>query len=360
MKKTLRAGLGSALAIALAGLGASAAQAADTITPDAYYAGTVYLVDGVSLNAATQPLAYDAGVNAIPAVGDIVNKFPIPAGATEAWGFIAPLGMESQASKWNAKAFVALTPGGVWLPDMTPQNQITLGLGSPSGTNAVKAAGGDYSLGLAFTTNSGVTVVKEYYGHIHITAGTGAYTFTTTCNGTLGDCGLATPTPTPTPTPTAGSATQGLSAQVTVPAVVDGLLSLTAPASTTSTIGNATIVNGSSTSTGTLGNFQVQDGRAASKPGWTLTTSNVADFVNGTTTIGKQNLGFAPKNVSGVAATLGAAQVAGTAVYPSLFAQMAAGTAGTSTLDADLTFVAPAGSPSGTYTSTLTVTLVSK
>jgi len=167
-------------ALALAGMTAGVAQATDSVTPDPYYAGSIYLVDGVSLGAAAQPLAYDAGVNAIPAVGDIVNKFPIPAGATEAWGFIAPQGMENQVSKWNAKSVVALTPGGVWLPDMTPQNQITQGLGSPAGTNAVKAAGGAYSIGLAYTTNSGVTLISEYYGHVQITAGTGEYTFTDT------------------------------------------------------------------------------------------------------------------------------------------------------------------------------------
>jgi len=131
------------------------------------------------------------------------------------------------------------------------------------------------------------------------------------------------------------------------------------PASSTSTLGNATIVNGKSQSTGTLGDFQIQDGRTASKPGWELTTTSVGNFTFGSTTIDKQQLGLAPRNVSGVAATLAAAQVAGSATYPSLFASLPAGTAGSSTLNADLTFVAPEGSPAGTYTSTLTLTLVS-
>jgi len=357
MKNTMRVGLVAALALGLAGLGASAASAVDTIPADSYFQGTIYLASAADgTNWTTTPTAFLDQVIAEPAPGDAATKFAIPAGATGAFTFVSPVGSESTPAAWNAKAVLGLTAGGIWLPNVSLTNQTVQGGGTPNGINAVAAAGGNYSLGVAFTTANGLTVVSQglYYAHITVTAGTGAFTITQVTNGSA-----PTPTPTPTATP-AGSATQGLAAQVTVPAVVDGLLSLTAPASTTSTIGNATIVNGSSTSTGALGNFQVQDGRAASKPGWTLTTSNVADFVNGATTIGKKNLGFAPKNVSGVAATLGAAQVAGAAVYPSLFAEMAAGTAGTSTLDADLTFVAPAGSPSGTYTSTLTVTLVSK
>lgn len=350
MKTMTRAAIGAALALAIVGAGASLASAADTVTPDSHYAGTIFLADQSNGGAVVAPFAYDFGVIALPAAGDIATTFPIPTGATEAWTFIAPQGQENDITKWNAKAVVGLTPGGILYPDVTLQNQITQGLGSPAGTNAVKAAGGAYSIGLAFTSNSGITLLNQFYGHVQITPVSGQYTFTTTCNGTLGDCGNPTPTP-------SGSATQNLSAAVTTPPVVDGVLSLTAPASTTSTIGNAAIVNGVSTSTGTLGSFQVQDGRAASKPGWTLTTTSVGNFVSGATTIDKKQLGLAPKVVNGVA-TLGTAQVAGSATYPSLFANLAAGSAGTTTLDADLTFVAPSGSPAGTYTSTLTLTLV--
>ncbi len=353
ISRLARAGLGAGLALALAAAGAGAAHAADQITPDQYFGGTVYLADGstgedIALDAT---LDYDYQPIGLPAVGDLDNKFPIPAGAETVRTFIAPQGQEAVVSKWNAYADIGLTPGGVYLPNMTPLNQVGIGSGTPAGTNAVKSAGGDYSIGLAFLKTNNLYVVPGglYFIHIHVTPGTGSYTYAQVSGGTVVD-----------PPAEPGGQAQGLSAEVTAPPVVDGVLSLVAPASSTSTIGSPAIVGGLSTSTGALGHLTVQDGRAASKPGWTLTTTSVAGFVNGATTIGKQQLGLAPKNVSGVATTLGAAQVAGSATYPSLFAQLPAGSAGDSVLDADLTFVAPSGSPAGTYTSTLTVTLVSQ
>lgn len=359
MNTTIRAGLGAALALALVGAGATAATAADAITPDGYFAGTVYLADqSTGEFLGDGPFAYDYGVIAMAAPDDLDAMFPIPSDATGAWTFIAPQGQESDASKWNAKAIVGLTPGGISLPDITPMNIATIGTGTPAGTLAVQATGGDYSIGLAFTKANGVTVVQSglFYQHVHVTAGSGEWTASAVCDGTLGDCGGGTPTPTPTPSASAGSADQNLNADVAAP--VDGVLGLVAPASATSTIGNATIVDGQSKSVGELGEFTVQDGRVASKPGWDLTVTSVGDFVNGSTTISKANLGFAPTLVSGTA-SLGTAQVAGSAAYPTRFAQLASGNAGTTVLNADLVFLAPAGSPAGTYTSTLTVTLVS-
>jgi len=338
-------------AFALIGVGLSSAAAIDPVT-DPNFQATFHIADAATAEPVTGSIGFEQLVVGILDLSDYNITYPIPAGATAGWVFVSPQGSESTPSAWNAKSFQGLTPGGLLLPNVSLTNQVTAGGGTPNGINAVKAAGGNYSIGLAFTKDNGINLIPNslYFGHIAVTSGTGAWTYTETSGGS-----------TPTPTPSApGTATQNLAADVTVPAVVDGLLALAAPASTTSTIGGATIVNGKSTSTGTLGNFQVQDGRAASKPGWTLTTSSVGDFVNGATIIGKQNLGLAPKNVGGAPAVLGAPQVAGSATYPSLLAQMAAGTAGSSTLDADLTFVAPAGSPAGTYTSTLTVTLVSQ
>lgn len=346
MKAKMRVGLGVSLALVLAGGGLTAACGAD---PDPNFQGTIHLASAEEGTPwTTSPIGFEDQVVGIMDASDWEVTYPIPADATEGWVFVSAQGEEADPTGWNAKSALALTPGGILLPNVSLTNQITAGGGTPNGINAVKAAGGEYSLGIAFTKSNGVNLVPDslYYGHITVTAGSGAWTFTELEGGQ-------------NPVGADGEATQSLTAQVTEP-LVDGLLSLVAPASGTSVIANPTMVNNRSTSTGSLGSFQIQDARALSAPGWTLTTTSVAAFVSGTNTVAAANLGLSPKNVSGVAATLGAAQSAGSAVYPSLFAQQTAGTSGTTVLDADLTFVAPEGTPAGTYTSTLTMTLVSK
>jgi hypothetical protein len=357
MKTAIRATIGAVLALAAVGAGASFASAADTIS-DSNFVATPHIASAETAEPVTGTIGFEQQVVGLLDITNYEVKYPIPAGATEAWTFVSPHGKESTPSQWNARAVLGLTEGGIMLPNISLTNQIVNAGGTPNGINAVKGAGGDYSIGIAFTKDGGVNLIPDslYYGHIHVTAGSGEWTYTEVTCPTCGGGGEPTPTPTPS---ASGSATQSLSADVAAPPVVDGLLSMVAPASSTSALGNATIVSGKSTSTGTLGSFQIQDGRAASKPGWTLTTSSVGDFVNGATKIDKKYLGLAPKNVSGVPATLGITQAPGVATYPSVFAKLGAGNAGTTTLDADLTFVAPEGSPAGTYTSTLTVTLVS-
>ncbi len=145
----------------------------------------------------------------------------------------------------------------------------------------------------------------------------------------------------------------------------DGEFSLTNLSGSTVNLTNPALVNGQSVVSGELGNFKVTDLRQVSKPGWNLSTT-VADFTKGTDTIGKSALGIAPKVVSqagtgATAPTMGAAQVSGAAAYPWDFAELAASAySGVSTYNADLVFTAPAGKPAGTYSSTLTLTLISK
>lgn len=147
--------------------------------------------------------------------------------------------------------------------------------------------------------------------------------------------------------------------------LADGEFSLTNLSGSVVNLTNPTLVNGQSVVSGELGNFKVTDLRQVSKPGWNLSTT-VADFTKGTDTIGKSALGIAPKVVSqagtgATAPTMGAAQVSGTAAYPWDFAELAASAfSGVSTYNADLVFTAPAGKPAGTYSSTLTLTLISK
>jgi len=160
-----------------------------------------------------------------------------------------------------------------------------------------------------------------------------------------------------------GSATRDLQAQVATS--VDGNFKLIAPDNTTpAVIGNPALdAAGQSVSTGTLGAFTVVDDRGLTKKGWDLST-NVAQFVNGSDTIANSALGVKPvitNNTGPGTPLLAAEQVAGSAVYAAKFAELAAGTySPASDFNADLTFKAPVGSTAGTYTSTLTLTLVSK
>lgn len=274
-----------------------------------------------------------------------------PTDATGVFTFISPVGQENNKTAWSAYSTIGFlgTSKNVFLP---PLNLSTIGVAGGSAA-AVKAAGGDYSLGLAFSKANGVTLIVGYtsFIKIHVTAGTGAWTFETPTTT------VVTP-----PVVTSGSFDQNLS--VTTAPAVDGTLNLISPANATTTFGAAVLdpITKLSTSTATLDNFSVQDDRVVSHPGWTL-TSTVANFVSGANTIDKKQLGIAPKVVTanGAGAVAGAAQVAGSAVYPAAFASAAYNaTVGTTVLGADLKFIAPPSAPAGTYTSKLTITLASQ
>ena len=122
-----------------------------------------------------------------------------------------------------------------------------------------------------------------------------------------------------------------------------------------------------SLSSAKLGKLMVTDLRQVSKPGWNLTTT-VGTFTRqgGTDTIANTALGIAPSLVKqagtgATAPTLASALAAGSGSFPYLFATVAGGGwSGQSTYDADLSFLAPSSAPAGTYSSTLTMTLVSK
>jgi hypothetical protein len=157
---------------------------------------------------------------------------------------------------------------------------------------------------------------------------------------------------------------KAINADVAALTPADGEFSLTNLSGATVNLTNPALVNGASVVSGQLGSFKVTDLRQVSKPGWKLSTY-VTDFTKGPDTIAASALGIDPKIVSqaGTGATapvLGAAMTSGSASYPWNFATLA-GTSfsGVSTYNADLVFTAPAGKPAGTYTSTLTLTLIS-
>ncbi|MBC7761269.1 MAG: hypothetical protein H7201_05625 [Candidatus Saccharibacteria bacterium] len=352
INKLVYVGLVGALAATIVGATLTGASATETnggnqpvylVNPDT---GSVKTA-GSTLNFATSVVASPNPAGTSNSVTGTNELFIGPSDATGVFTFVAPLGSENTKSSWSAYNQTGFVSGtkNTWLPSMSLNAQIG---GNITG---VKNAGGDYSLGIAFTKDAGVTIIAGYtsFTQIRVTASTGDWTF-------------VTPTPYVAPAPPSGSFNQGMS--VTTAQAVDGALNLVSPSSATTTFGTAVLnsVTKLSTSTATLGNFSVQDDRIVSHPGWTL-TSTVADFVSGSNTISKAQLGMVPKVVTGngAGAVVGTTQVAGSATYPSTFASAVNyATVGTTVLGADLTFVAPASAAVGTYTSTLTITLASR
>lgn len=121
--------------------------------------------------------------------------------------------------------------------------------------------------------------------------------------------------------------------------------------------------------TGSLGGVSVNDTRP-SQAGWTL-TGQASDFVNGSTTVTSQNLGWTPALATGGDAE--GTVTAGSAVQSHLasaastglsttrnFATAAIGSGlGTQNLSSGLELRIPDTSPTGSYVSTLTLTLIS-
>jgi hypothetical protein len=336
-----RAAVAGVLAIALAAVAPTTAAFADT---PAGSADKWYTLDGNDNHLLTPGSTLhwgDAPVGS-PSKTDANAVFTAPADAETVRMFLSKPGDETNVSAWIATGDGAFKRGTktVLLPSADPASLIN------GNSAAAKAAGGTYSIGIAFMKNQNTTLAtggNVIFNRINMVAGTDAYTFDS-------------PTETTTPPP-AGSQTGQIDISAAAIAQQDGTLSLVVPAGAKATLGTPTLVNGLSTATGTLGQVTVKDGRFATTPGWDL-TSSVAAFTNGTATIDAKQLGVKPKVVSGQG-TAAAGNTAGTA-SDGKFASAANGQVGDTVLDADLTFVAPAKTAAGTYTSKMTLTLVSK
>ncbi|MFF2051044.1 hypothetical protein ACFVU2_05525 [Leifsonia sp. NPDC058194] len=286
-------------------------------------------------------------ISLTPVTSDPYAAFQCSADATGYRTFWTDPGTERQPLGYKAySSLLPLNPGKTVIgPNTRPQGQL-------GAKDQIKANGGNYSIGFACLKDNGVNLAASgvWYFTAHITAGTGAYTF---------DAQTETPT-----NPGNPSQTGDIALEATTVAAQDGALSLVVPSGAKATLGTASLVGGLSTSTGTLPAFTVDDQRVVSKPGWNLTAST-ANFVNGadaSKTIDAKQLGVKPTiatNPGGVVA--GTEHVAGDATAFSGFASAPAGTGtGATSLSADLKLVAPAGTPAGTYASTMTLTLVSK
>jgi hypothetical protein len=350
-KKSLRTtGMALVAATLVVGIGSVSMAAVQTNGSD----GPLHIYDGgsVTLVSPATSMSWSGDLLASSSSTDAAAAITCPTASTGYRTFISARGSERTPANWSAfkSGSFADSTKTIAYESLTPTSLIN---GTP-GQAAVKASGGDFSLGIACTSNSGVTVNEAFYRYVTVTAGTGAFVAAATAD-------VASPEPTPTADPTM-TGTIALSATTT--AAQDGTLSLSVPANAAATFGSPSLVNNKSTTTGTLPNVTVTDERIVSRQGWSI-SANVADFVNSSNnaiTIGKTNLGIAPSivtNAGGV--TAGAATTAGSATYPATFAEASVSNGvGTSVIGGNLTFVAPQDKAAGTYTSTLTLTLVSK
>ncbi|PRY67493.1 hypothetical protein B0I08_106100 [Glaciihabitans tibetensis] len=339
----------SLVAAAIFGASATSASAAEKNGSDI----PVYLIDAITEETfpatAVHPFDYDVVVSA--SATNPMARFQCSADTEIVRTFISPVGSERLIQSWTASAPSGMIPGS---NKEIQQYPMTLSANINGSVMSVKANGGTYSAGLACLKYNGVAMAASglWFATIDVKPVTGEWT------------ARAFETPVVVP-PVDTNLTGEIALEATTVTAPEGVLSLSVPTGASATIGSPTLVDGLSTSTGTLGQITVNDGRVQSKAGWTLTTT-VADFVNkadATNTIPAKQLGVAPKVVSTTAAgvTTAPAQVAGSATYPSAFATATANTAvGTTVLDADLKFVAPADKLAGTYTSKMTLTLASK
>lgn len=287
-------------ALALAGLGlgvaATAASAIDTVPSSPTFGGSFYLVDqnsptGANITPGTESVPWNGspiGPVAVVAPGNTtspVGTDPTTIGATGVSTFLSPQGQESTKSAWNAYSNTIMGANGQLLQNMTPQGLTIAGSGTLSGQAAVQAAGGDYSLGIAYTSNSGVTVVKVWYVHIHVTAGTGAFTYQPV---------QAAVVLTPTTTTLATSATTVNTGQAFT------LTATVAPAAATGTV---QFLNG----TTSLGTATVTTGTA------TLSTASIATAgVASITAVYSGDTAYATSTSAAVSVTVNLAPVATT------------------------------------------------
>ncbi|MFG6504475.1 hypothetical protein [Microbacterium sp. P05] len=351
---TAKAAVAGVIAVALVGVSVTAAQAkAEVGTAPGQSSEEIYLWDGTEGSETLIPdntgvMQWGQRIYGYPkntGFDQYDTYFQGPAAATNVSVFLSNRGEERDTSKWISRgpnAFADPAAKTVLTPMLAPEDTAGTALAN------VKANGGDYSLGIAYTSGAGVTVEAPTFVHIKVLPG-GNYTYEAS-NSTIVD------------PPAEGAQT----ADININAGViegDGALKLTVP--TTSVTLDAPVINaaGLSEANGSITGIQVDDTRkTADRKGWNLTQS-VNNFVSGANTIDKKNFGVTPMVINTTqGATPAAPQPAGSAVYPAPFASAEAGTtAGTgTTLSAGLKLIAPAGTPAGTYTSTMTLTLVSK
>jgi hypothetical protein len=134
--------------------------------------GALFIYDGTDSPVAPgAALAWNADAFGNPkATGDYV-EVPCPETSTGGFSFLAERGMERSPRDWKMSGQLGFMPGtqSIIAPVLTPDWLIN------GDFAAVKAAGGDYSLGFACVENNGLTVSRVFYRHITVTAGSGEW-----------------------------------------------------------------------------------------------------------------------------------------------------------------------------------------
>jgi len=112
-----------------------------------------------------------------------------PTTATGASTFLSTAANTTVPGSWNAYAPISFVSGtrNILQPNLSPSAQVN---GNALG---VKTSGGTFNLGVACTSNSGVTVLAAFFRTISVTASTGAYTAAATATDSVG---TSLPTPT--------------------------------------------------------------------------------------------------------------------------------------------------------------------
>ncbi len=339
----LKAALAGVLALSLSAGGALAASAAVNPSPSIdqmwLWNPDETIVNNADVKAWDDPV-YGYPLNA--GFSDYDDMFTGPSDAANVFTFFSKPGEELDSQKWLGSGFSSFndaTLKTVLTPALRPIDIDGLGMA------AAKANGGVYSVGIAFTDLAGVVVKGVSFVRLNVAPG-GSYTYTPSVEGVE--------------PPVGDSKDIDISADVLEG---DGSLSFTVPTTSLKLDTALDATTQQSISTGKIEGITVTDSRrTALRQGWDMTQS-VADFVSGSNTIDKKNFGVKVTKTGGAAAAEASTeQVAGSATYPSPFATAAVGvsTEPTTQLKADLKLVAPAGTPAGTYTSKMTLTLVSK
>jgi hypothetical protein len=164
-------------------------------------------------------------------------------------------------------------------------------------------------------------------------------------------------------TVTVGGVTGTTTINVTIPTGVGSLTLTGVPTSVN--LGTAVLGGGTLNASGTLGPITVTDTRQLGYPAWSL-TGQVGDFSDGTHTLNGKYLGWTPAlSGTGNAGVAGPAVAAGTGNGNTGLKTVSVLASGspvdgvpTTAVSAALALAAPANTPAGAYSATLTVTLI--
>jgi hypothetical protein len=149
--------------------------------------GALYLYDGSYALTSAGTWAGQVVGSASGTASDTV--LTCPATSNGAFTFLSTAANTGTPASWNAKAPLTFSSGtkNILQPDLSPASQVN------GNADGVKTNGGTYNLGVACTSNSGVTLQAAFYRTITVTAGTGAWTAAAPAVETSG-ASLPTPT----------------------------------------------------------------------------------------------------------------------------------------------------------------------